>query len=86
MTRKADREILDDTLWTPRETAEKLKTSQKTIYRLMERGELAYTMVGRQRRILESELAAYLHGGRRGPSIGPMLRHGLGHRSNRQFS
>jgi len=46
----------------------------------MERCELGYTMVGSQRRILESELVAYLRTRRRRPSLGSMAVHGTAFR------
>lgn len=42
------------------ETAEHLKTSRKTVIRLIKRGELPATLIGRQFRIAEDDILALI--------------------------
>jgi excisionase family DNA binding protein len=44
---------------TPLQVAEDLKVCRRTVYNLMSSGKLAYFMVGRQKRIEESELLRF---------------------------
>jgi excisionase family DNA binding protein len=48
-------------LLTPRETAEALKVSRKTLMRLIRRNKLLGFKIGGQWRIRESELAQFIH-------------------------
>jgi excisionase family DNA binding protein len=50
-------------LLTPREAAELMAVSRKTIYREIDRGELPALKVGHQLRIDPDELRAYLRSG-----------------------
>jgi excisionase family DNA binding protein len=43
-----------------KEVAERLAVSEQTVLKLIERGELATSRVGRQYRVAEADLAAYL--------------------------
>lgn len=43
------------------QTKEALQVSRSTVYQLLRSGALAWTWVGRRRRILRSELYSYLH-------------------------
>lgn len=49
-----------DTL-TITQIQQKLGVSRSTVYALLDSGELAWTKVGKRRRILRSDLLAYLH-------------------------
>ena len=49
-------------LLTPRETAEWMKVSTRTLRRLVERGEVPALRVGRQVRFDPAELASYVYG------------------------
>jgi excisionase family DNA binding protein len=51
---------MDDRLLTAHEVADQLRVSTMTIYRLIRRGELPAVRVGRNYRVRESELEAYL--------------------------
>jgi excisionase family DNA binding protein len=51
---------MDDRLLTAAEVADQLRVSTMTIYRLIRRGELAAVRVGRNYRVRERDLAAYL--------------------------
>lgn len=45
---------------TPEEVAERLRTSRATVYALLARGELRSIQIGRSRRVVLGDLAAYL--------------------------
>lgn len=47
------------TMFTPREAAERLGMSRTHLYKLLDRGELAYDNVGRDRRIPYAELVKF---------------------------
>lgn len=49
-------------LYSVRQTAEQLASSEKTVRRLIERGQLRVHRIGRSVRILHDDLAAYLAG------------------------
>ncbi len=51
---------MSETLLTAAEVAEQLRVSKMTVYRLVRRGELPAVRVGRNYRIRERELRAYL--------------------------
>jgi excisionase family DNA binding protein len=51
---------MDDRLLTAHEVADQLRVSTMTIYRLIRRGELPAVRVGRNYRVRERELEAYL--------------------------
>lgn len=53
---------MSDRLLTAAEVAEHLRVSTMTIYRLVRRGELPAVRVGRNYRVRESDLTAYLEG------------------------
>jgi excisionase family DNA binding protein len=52
-----------------------LKIHRETVLNLLERGVLPGVRVGRQWRILESELVSFLRGGGKGLGNGDRLRH-----------
>ncbi|MFP4635000.1 MAG: helix-turn-helix domain-containing protein [Nitriliruptoraceae bacterium] len=54
--------IMSDPLLTANEVAEQLRVSTMTVYRLVRRGELPAVRVGRNYRIRQRDLAAYLEG------------------------
>ena len=51
---------MSETRLTAAEVAEQLRVSKMTVYRLVQRGELPAVRVGRNYRIRERELRAYL--------------------------
>lgn len=53
---------MSDPLLTANEVAEQLRVSTMTVYRLVRRGELPAVRVGRNYRIRQRDLAAYLEG------------------------
>lgn len=53
---------MSDPLLTANEVAEQLRVSTMTVYRLVRRGELPAVRVGRNYRIRQHDLAAYLDG------------------------
>lgn len=53
---------MSDPLLTANEVAEQLRVSTMTVYRLVRRGELPAVRVGRNYRIRQRDLAAYLDG------------------------
>ena len=54
--------LRDDQLMTVREVAEHMRVSTMTVYRLIKAGELSAVRVGKNFRIRESDLQAYLDG------------------------
>jgi excisionase family DNA binding protein len=52
--------------YSVKELAEVLSVSQRTIFRLMERGDLPYYEIGRAKRFRKSDVEAYLEGQKRG--------------------
>lgn len=53
--------MLEESLYTPEEIAQKLKLSKYTIYELIKRGDLEAHRIGRSLRISDSQLAQYLN-------------------------
>ena len=51
---------MSETLLTAAEVADQLRVSTMTVYRLIRRGELPAVRVGRNYRVRESELVAFL--------------------------
>lgn len=51
---------MSDPLLTAAEVADQLRVSTMTVYRLIRRGELAAVRVGRNYRVRQSDLAAFL--------------------------
>lgn len=51
---------MDDQLWTAAEVAERLRVSTMTIYRLIRSGELPAVRIGRNYRVRQEDLEAYL--------------------------
>jgi excisionase family DNA binding protein len=51
---------MSDTLLTAAEVADQLRVSTMTVYRLIRRGELPAVRVGRNYRVRESDLEAFL--------------------------
>ena len=49
-----------ETLYTIREAARVLRVQRETVYRYMQSGALKYVMVGKVRRIRESDLQAFV--------------------------
>lgn len=53
--------MLEETLYTPEEIAQKLKLSKYTIYEMIKRGDLDAHRLGRRLRISEQQLQSYIH-------------------------
>ena len=57
--------MTDDVFYTSTELAKLLKITQRTVYRLMERGVLPYYEIGRVKRFRKKEVEEYLQRVRR---------------------
>ena len=57
--------MTDDVFYTSTELAKLLKITQRTVYRLMERGDLPYYEIGRVKRFRKKEVEEYLQRVRR---------------------
>ena len=58
--------MTDEEFYTSTDLAKYLKITQRTVYRLMERGDLPYYEIGRAKRFRKSDVEAYLERQRRG--------------------
>ena len=58
--------MTDEEFYTSTELAKLLKITQRTVYNLMERGDLPYYEIGRVKRFRKKEVEAYLARQRRG--------------------
>jgi excisionase family DNA binding protein len=61
-----DQTMTDEEYFTTTELAKLLKITQRTVYRLMERGDLPYYEIGRAKRFRKSDIEAYLERQKRG--------------------
>ncbi len=52
--------MTDDEFYTTTELAKLLKITQRTVYRLMDRGDLPYYEIGRVKRFRKKEVEEYL--------------------------
>jgi excisionase family DNA binding protein len=59
--------LVDEKLYTPREVAEYLRVDTNTIYRWLRDGKLGGAKIGRDYRISESQLRAFLEERSTGP-------------------
>ena len=73
MTREELEELLKDTFYTPRETADLLKCSRRYVYELMDQGDLSWFSVGTGKRIYKKSIIDYMLKERDPQSGGPSV-------------